>query len=225
MKRFHKGGKQWRKYSIDHIIHHDGIGNQPPYYEILPISKTNGSRKKSYNRKCKSIFTYKGERLYAAIKHYMNRRGNIKCRALFPQPLPKWKKDEESGNWYGYKNVPIGCNSLQRLYDNMLSKCLNFDNVYYRYNAKKRRKEKKVYYSIHGFRTSCIAAAACGNMHNDGILCLSQQTPSQEVATYMRDCRARQKTQRAQEQFKSFVLNGMFLLIEICKIYIILQNM
>ena len=61
-------------------------------------------------------------------------------------------------------------------------------------------------------------------MHNDGILCLSQQTPSQEVASYMRDCRARQKTKRAQDQFKSFVLNGMFVLIEICKICSILQN-
>ena len=220
MKRFHRGPKEWRLYSMDNIIYHKGPG--PQHFEIKPLLNTKNSKQKNKknNRKLQSIFTYRGERLYNALKTLFRTRGDISTDALFPQPLDNWVTDQD-GNVHGFKDAPIGHNNLQMLYDNLLTHTLSFNNTYFGWNAAKTRKIKKSYYTLYGFRAACVTTAACGNMHDDSIICLSQHSSVKEIETYMRDCQQRQRVERAQHEFKSFVMNGMFIFIDICKLYYI----
>lgn len=211
MKRFHRGGKEWRLYSWkEHIVYHAGPGE--PYYEIKPLlnAKNSKRRNRKNNRKLQSIIAKKGSRLFRALKILSDTRGDITCDALFPQPFDHWRVDPVTGKRVGFKNVPIGHNSFQMVYDQLLSRTLLFNNVYWMWNKERTKKVKKRYYSLYGLRPSLITAAATGGMHNDAIMNLSQHSSTTEIETYMRDSQQTQRTQRAQNQFKQYVMNRMY---------------
>ena len=86
MRRFHRGAKEWRLYTWDHVVHHEGPGT--PWYEVRPLLNTKNSkrRNKKNNRKLQSITVKKGTRLYKALACMARSRGGIKTDALFPQP-------------------------------------------------------------------------------------------------------------------------------------------
>ena len=212
MRRFHRGGKEWRLYSIHHLIHIKGPGR--PYFRIKPLYNTKNSKKKNekQNRKLQDIYTYDNETLYKSLDVFLERRGCISTDALFVHPLDKWRVNPANGKCYGYKNSPIGHNSLQKLLDHLLLKCLAFNNKKYVTSESGSRRKKSIY-TLYGLRPSMITAAVSSGMNNDGVMLLSQHASATEIETYIRSNGIARRTEKAQNQFRDFVLKCMYYII------------
>ena len=208
MQRFHRGGKEWREYDWKrHILHVAGPGI--PHYEIKPIIGAKNSKRKNdkHNRTLQNIIATKGERLYKALNELKQKRGGISETALFPQPFDEWRVNSINGEIFGYKSSPIGHNNMIKLFDRVLIRCCSFNNIYVIRRAN-GQKIKKRYYSLYGFRSGLVTAAAAFGMNHDGIALLSQHANTSEVETYIRKSNIKKRTQIAKKKFRDAVLFG-----------------
>eukprot|EP01083_Nonionella_stella_P219076 785050_1 len=124
-RRFHRGGKSLRAYSIGHFKWNN-YGCKIGY----PMNGKNTKRRhRNKNKNLKAITAKEGSDLYFALKKYFEYRGDhVKTTAFWLQAYPAFRVDE-NGKTFGYKNVAIGKNSFQQLIDRILWKTLDFNNI------------------------------------------------------------------------------------------------
>ena len=99
----------------------------------------------------------------------------------------------------GYKDVPIGHNSLQDLMDITLRLTIGFDNVWW--ETKNGRRYKRFYFSLYSWRSASITAASMFGMSDDRIQALSGHASISEIGTYRRNELNRMRSETARMDY------------------------
>lgn len=90
-RRFHRGGREWRLYSIN-MIQHQIYGGQWHYIVAgIKGGKNTGRRNKKNDHNHQPLYVREGSLLYNAFKHHHRVRGTKKSDALFLHPLDRWQ--------------------------------------------------------------------------------------------------------------------------------------
>lgn len=95
---------------------------------------------------------------------------------------------------------------MQGHFDHLLWRTIGIENVFYR--IINGRKKKCCIFSLYGFRTACMTAAAMnGKMNDDQIICMSNHSSTSEVERYRRGHQNLLRAIEARREFKDFILN------------------
>ena len=205
IERFHRGSKEIRLYKVSHVVFKRDIVRE--WVEIIAVCGTKNTKRrhqKKRNRDQEPIIGEKGSRLWRICQLYMQRRGDhVTNTALFLQCHKQWKRNEDTKKIYGFKNMAIGHNSIQSVYDNWILKTTGFNNVYYVKNKTGDKLIKKCHYSTYAHRAAQVTTAALANIANDGIACLTEHANVNEIETYIRNKKQRERCFAAREDMKN----------------------
>lgn len=90
-RRFHRGGREWRLYSIN-MVKHQLYGGK--WHFILSAVKggknTKRKNQKNEDHNHQPLYIEKGTLLYNTFKHYKRVRGDKFSDALFLKPHDHW---------------------------------------------------------------------------------------------------------------------------------------